>query len=478
MSGRGRFLRPDLPLALQERLLLALTSSAARWHRPAELQVVKAAGAATDSSDLMNGQVVYLSEPHGAGNGILAAVHHITASRALHNLTSTSPTPHSSPVILGSKNVCLVPFLAELTWLFVGASGFEFAETVADIERALSSQRDVTLVPSGFSTIGTGGNVDWRRRRKFFDILKRQATREGRTITVAPILWFYELACYDWYLLGGSFWEEARVKARLPLGVFAVGYPAMPWLPKRVPMLIGEGRCVEVEPESEEKEEEREEEGEEEEEEEDEEGEETASSSRVANSRNSSMDSSTDASSTDASSTDASYSPFRKGAKKAECSRCSSKFTVFNRRHHCRSCAASVCGRCSAARLVVRARAFEDGSEEGEPVRVCDECKEKIKRGAEKEEKEEKEEEAVPPKKKVVPPARKKKAKSPPARPAASRASLLASSVARTKSALGASYLSVFSLCRASWNASPHANRKVEEGEWNMRWEGEEGGGK
>jgi hypothetical protein len=145
--------------------------------------------------------------------------------------------------------VCLVPLLVEFTWLFCGASGMEFAEDVRDIRRALRSGRDVTVVPSGFATIGTGGRVDWRRRHRLFTFVRREAERAGRRINLVPVLWFYELGAYRWFMLGGSFWERLRVKTRLPLGGFAMGHsPLTFWLPKRGPCMIGVGRHVALGP--------------------------------------------------------------------------------------------------------------------------------------------------------------------------------------------------------------------------------------
>ncbi|XP_043842321.1 zinc finger FYVE domain-containing protein 26 [Dromiciops gliroides] len=45
----------------------------------------------------------------------------------------------------------------------------------------------------------------------------------------------------------------------------------------------------------------------------------------------------------------------------------SERFTMFNRRHHCRRCGRLVCGSCSTKKMVV------EGSREN-PVRVCDQC--------------------------------------------------------------------------------------------------------
>lgn len=50
------------------------------------------------------------------------------------------------------------------------------------------------------------------------------------------------------------------------------------------------------------------------------------------------------------------------------CMRCNkAKFTVVNRRHHCRKCGFVVCGDCSKNKFLIRSQAAE-------PVRVCDVC--------------------------------------------------------------------------------------------------------
>ena len=99
-----------------------------------------------------------------------------------------NPTSYNSPVVLGSKSTCFVPLLTELCWILLGADGLEFAENPKDIKRALSSGRDVTLVPSGFSTIGTGGVVDWSKRGRFFKmIFEASREGEGRSIVIQPV---------------------------------------------------------------------------------------------------------------------------------------------------------------------------------------------------------------------------------------------------------------------------------------------------
>jgi hypothetical protein len=56
------------------------------------------------------------------------------------------------------------------------------------------------------------------------------------------------------------------------------------------------------------------------------------------------------------------------------CMRChKAKFTVVNRRHHCRKCGFVVCGDCSKNKCLLRSQA-------NEPVRVCDICFEETKK--------------------------------------------------------------------------------------------------
>lgn len=50
-----------------------------------------------------------------------------------------------------------------------------------------------------------------------------------------------------------------------------------------------------------------------------------------------------------------------------KCMGCSSKFTVINRRHHCRKCGAVVCGSCSSKKYLLPAQSKK-------PLRVCDSC--------------------------------------------------------------------------------------------------------
>ena len=177
MNGWGRFLRFGLTRNWQEKvslgglctawrrashkhtskLLSGFLSSCLSWHLPADRQVV--AWSSKSRGGLSPKQTIFLNEPHGVGNGILSLLYFALHARR----ANPGATLHASPVVLGSKNVCLVPFLAEFCWIFAGTDGFEFAENVSDIKRALASNRDITLVPSGFSTIGTGGVVDWKR---------------------------------------------------------------------------------------------------------------------------------------------------------------------------------------------------------------------------------------------------------------------------------------------------------------------------
>jgi len=50
-----------------------------------------------------------------------------------------------------------------------------------------------------------------------------------------------------------------------------------------------------------------------------------------------------------------------------ECLTCHDKFTMANRKHHCRKCGALVCGKCSKNKAIVK-----EGQRD--PVRVCDKC--------------------------------------------------------------------------------------------------------
>ncbi|GMI33709.1 hypothetical protein TrCOL_g8249 [Triparma columacea] len=238
MNGYGRFARPGLPRRLQEMLLFSFTGACLRWHKPAEKQVVAWTGEKGGEKKLSEKQIIFLNEPHGVGNGILSLLYFVLKERSKH----LGQTEHASPVILGSKNVCLVPFLAEFCWLLAGSSGFEFAENVSDIKLALRSNRDITLVPSGFSTIGTGGRVDWSRRKRFFQLVIDHAEEEGKVINLLPVVWLYELGSYTWFTSKSKFVERLRVKLRAPIGGIAYGYsPFLFWLPSRGPQLLGVG---------------------------------------------------------------------------------------------------------------------------------------------------------------------------------------------------------------------------------------------
>ena len=170
------------------------------------------------------------------------------------------------------QNICLVPLLAEFCWHLAGSDGFEFAENVFDIKRALASNRDITLVPSGFSTFGTGGRVDWSRRKCFLKLIISHAKGEKKTINLLPVVWLHELGSWSWFTgkvrrragllcsakltlnvasllavvplpaLHAKIVERLRVKLRAPIGEIAFGYnPLLFWLPKRGPQPLGVG---------------------------------------------------------------------------------------------------------------------------------------------------------------------------------------------------------------------------------------------
>ena len=54
----------------------------------------------------------------------------------------------------------------------------------------------------------------------------------------------------------------------------------------------------------------------------------------------------------------------------ARCGICNRQFSMFSRRHHCRSCGRCVCGRCTTGRVVFCGGQFSGG----DPQRVCDNC--------------------------------------------------------------------------------------------------------
>jgi len=53
---------------------------------------------------------------------------------------------------------------------------------------------------------------------------------------------------------------------------------------------------------------------------------------------------------------------------KEKCSKCSCKFGMFTRKHHCRGCGATVCEKCSPKLSALPQFGYSD------PVRVCDKC--------------------------------------------------------------------------------------------------------
>lgn len=55
------------------------------------------------------------------------------------------------------------------------------------------------------------------------------------------------------------------------------------------------------------------------------------------------------------------------------CAACGARFTLYDRRHHCRNCGRIFCGRCSRYEaLVARLRILK-------PVRVCQACHAELK---------------------------------------------------------------------------------------------------
>ena len=59
---------------------------------------------------------------------------------------------------------------------------------------------------------------------------------------------------------------------------------------------------------------------------------------------------------------------WQKDGEVKECTLCECKFTVIERRHHCRKCGRCVCGRCSSRKQELPELAYN------KPVRVCDAC--------------------------------------------------------------------------------------------------------
>ena len=57
-----------------------------------------------------------------------------------------------------------------------------------------------------------------------------------------------------------------------------------------------------------------------------------------------------------------------------DCMICAKKFTVTNRRHHCRWCGHLVCANCSSKKWKVS---------KGDPKRVCDQCYKRLSEGSE-----------------------------------------------------------------------------------------------
>lgn len=203
-SKLARWTRPFLPRFLQQTILhKGLTSFANRWHRyPPHLEASKPLQVFNDPKAPRSSehQIIYLNEPHGVGNAILSTLHVAVAHRLATNSVGRN-RGCQNPVVLGSKSICMVPFLPELCWILCGREGFEFAESGESIVAAIRSGRDITLVPSGFSTIGTGGIVDWRKRKRFFQMLVEEVERGGekRVIVLQPVLWMQELGLYEWF---------------------------------------------------------------------------------------------------------------------------------------------------------------------------------------------------------------------------------------------------------------------------------------
>ncbi|KAF3780932.1 1-phosphatidylinositol-3-phosphate 5-kinase [Nymphaea thermarum] len=56
------------------------------------------------------------------------------------------------------------------------------------------------------------------------------------------------------------------------------------------------------------------------------------------------------------------------------CYECDSQFTIFNRRHHCRSCGRVFCAKCTSNSIPVSPDDPKNSREEGERIRVCNYC--------------------------------------------------------------------------------------------------------
>lgn len=59
------------------------------------------------------------------------------------------------------------------------------------------------------------------------------------------------------------------------------------------------------------------------------------------------------------------------------CMLCSSKFTIVNRRHHCRSCGRVLCGSCCSIRRILLYRKLEDDNQK---QRICIPCNKTLDR--------------------------------------------------------------------------------------------------
>eukprot|EP00742_Colponemidia_sp_Colp-10_P002210 GILJ01002363.1.p1 GENE.GILJ01002363.1~~GILJ01002363.1.p1 ORF type:complete len:646 (-),score=71.18 GILJ01002363.1:240-2123(-) len=57
------------------------------------------------------------------------------------------------------------------------------------------------------------------------------------------------------------------------------------------------------------------------------------------------------------------------------CMQCKTQFTLFTRRHHCRNCGGVFCGKCTTKRYPLLKLGYS------EPVRVCDSCYDKLRKG-------------------------------------------------------------------------------------------------